>query len=102
MKTPDSEPVTLVDLCHITLRSSATIITIVEYGIVEPRGDSPENWRFNAAMIAEIHKALRLHDDLDIDWAGIALAIDLIDEVERLRESNRALQNCLQRFVESP
>ena len=102
MKTPASEPITLDDLCNITLRSSTTIITIVEYGIVEPRGGSPENWRFNTAMIAAIRKALRLHDDLGIDWPGIALAIDLLDEVEQLREDNKALQHCLQRFVESP
>ena len=100
MKTSMTEAVDLNELCQITLLPLETIHTIIEYGIIEPDGDAPEHWRFSAAMIATTRRAQRLHNDLDIDWPGIALALSLLDEVEQLRENNRCLRQRLQRFVE--
>jgi chaperone modulatory protein CbpM len=47
-------------------------------------------------MLTVTKKACRLHNDLDIDWAGIALAISLLDELEQLRQENRELHRRLQ------
>lgn len=44
-------------------------------------------------------KANRLHEDLDIDWPGIALAISLLDELDRIREENQQLHRLLDRFI---
>ncbi|MBT8149353.1 MAG: chaperone modulatory protein CbpM [Pseudomonadales bacterium] len=101
MSKGSGEAVDLNELCSITLLPVETIYTIVELGIIEPEGNVPEQWRFTTAMIATTRRAMRLHCDLDIDWPGIALALSLIDELEKLRESNRCLQQRLQRFVES-
>ena len=95
-------PFSLEDLCHATELSADIIIEIVEQGIVEPVGESPENWTFNTQMITVTKKAFRLHKDLDIDWSGIALAISLIDELELLRAENQRLQQRLNRFSHSP
>jgi len=51
-------------------------------------------------MITLTKKACRLPNDLDIDWAGIALAISLLDELERLRQENREWYRRLQRFMD--
>ena len=91
---------TLDDLCEVTDLSSEIIIEIVEQGIVEPAGQSPDNWIFTAPMITVTKRAFRLHRDLDIDWSGIALAISLIDELEQLRQENRQLQRRLSRFID--
>jgi len=90
---------TLQELCQVTDLPSATVIEIVEQGIIEPVGRDPESWVFNTQMIVVTKKAQRLHRDLGIDWSGIALALCLIDELEQLREKNLRLQSQLSKFV---
>jgi len=62
-----------------------------------PSGDDPSNWYFTATMVCTARKAVRLHTDLDIDWAGIALALSLIEELQELREINQALERRIHR-----
>lgn len=88
------------ELCDVTELSSHVIIEIVEHGIVEPEGADPQHWSFNTQMITVTKKACRLHRDLGIDWQGIALAINLMDELEQLRAQNQQLQSRLNRFIE--
>ena len=89
----------LEELCQVTDLSTATVIEIVEQGIVEPAGGSPERWTFTTQMIVVTKKAQRLHRDLGIDWSGIALALCLIDELEQLRQKNQRLQRQLSKFI---
>lgn len=74
-------------------------VEIVELGIIEQSSFDPDNWRFNTYMVATIHKALRLHYDLDIDWPGVAVALNLLEELDHLRDKNKRLQQRLGRFV---
>ena len=100
MSNLNKQAVSFEEFCQVTNLASAVLIEIVEQGIVEPKGNAPENWSFDTQMIAVTKKALRLHNDLDIDWPGIALAISLIDELELLRQENRRLNMRLKRFIE--
>ena len=93
-----SHYVNFEELCHVTELSSNVIIEVVEHGIVEPEGNDPENWVFNAQMVIVTKKACRLHRDLGLDWPGTALAIALLDEVEQLRAENQRLHSRLERF----
>jgi len=86
-------------LSQATTLSSEMIIEIVEQGIIDPIGESPEHWCFTSQTVAVAKRAFRLHKDLEIDWSGIALAISLIDELQQLREENRQLQRRLSRFT---
>ncbi|SEQ57037.1 chaperone modulatory protein CbpM [Amphritea atlantica] len=88
------------ELCLQTGVAESMVVEIIEQGIVEPVGDSPGEWLFSPAMLVLTKKAVRLHRDLDVNWAGIALAIELLNEVEQLREQNRYLQSRLSRFVD--
>ncbi len=87
------------DLCELTELPRATVIEIVEQGIIEPAGESPDSWSFSTQMIVVTKKAQRLHYDLDIDWSGIGLALTLLDEVEQLRAENNCLQRQLDKFL---
>ena len=87
------------ELCIVTALSSQTIIEIVDHGIVDPQGSDPETWLFNTQMISVTKKACRLHDDLEIDWSGIALAISLLEELEQVRDENQQLRAQLKRFI---
>lgn len=90
----------LDDLCRQLQLSESLCIELVEYGIVNPGGDHPSRWAFDFNMVCIIQRALRLHSDLGIDWADIAIVVELIEEREQLRAENQALRQRLARFLE--
>jgi chaperone modulatory protein CbpM len=87
------------ELCNVTALPSKTIIEIVDQGIIDPQGSDPQTWLFNTQMVSVTKKACRLHDDLEIDWSGIALAISLLEELEQIRHENQQLRAQLNRFI---
>lgn len=86
--------------CTLTELSGERVVEIVNLGIVEPPGQQPEEWRFDSDMLCLVRRAERLHRQLEINWPGVALAMDLLDQLERCREENRLLRSQLQRLVE--
>ncbi len=98
MGNSDSRKYTVDELCSAADIAQDTLQEIVTHGIVKPVGESPSNWTFEWYSVTVINKACRLHRDLDIDWAGIALALDLLDELESLRSENERLKRRLHRF----
>ena len=81
-----------------TRLSSDTVKTIVEFGIVSPRGKAPEEWQFDAYMLATLRRACRVQRELELDWAGTAVALELIEQLEQLREDNARLKRQLERL----
>ena len=61
------------------------IVQLVEEGVLEPLGGEPHRWRFTGAHVRRATVAVRLHRDLDINLAGVALALQLLDEIAALR-----------------
>lgn len=90
---------TLDEVCEITKLPAEVLITIVEEGILEPKGASPEEWFFDTYMLNIAKRAYRLHHDFDIEWTGIPLYLDMIEELEKLRSENKLLKNRLNRFL---
>lgn len=80
---------TLGQLCRLSRMSAEQIIELVDYGILEPQGRSVSSWRFSGASIHRARCADRLRNDLGINVAGVALALDLLDELDRLRRIKR-------------
>ncbi len=89
----------LEEICHTCNTTEEVLIQLVDHGILEPLGDTPQDWRFDSRMVVVARRAARLRRDLDLEWEGIALAIDLLDEVEQLRAENRMLHQRLHRFL---
>lgn len=87
------------EVCQMADITTEALIEIVEQGIVDASGEAPESWSFGARAVSIAKKAVRLHNDLDIDWAGIALALELLDEMEQLRAENKMLKQRLDRFI---
>jgi chaperone modulatory protein CbpM len=86
------------EFCQCADLPRECLLAIVEHGIVEPEGPTPEQWRFDANALSIAKRALRLQRDLQLEWAGIALALQLIDELELLRAENNQLRRRLSRF----
>jgi chaperone modulatory protein CbpM len=88
----ESVEFSLTELCRSYRVRSEVIIQLVEAGAFEARGPEPAHWRFSGPALRRIERALNLQRDLEINAAGVALALDLLDEIERLRERLRALE----------
>lgn len=88
----------VVEFCQCAALPQEWLVAIVEEGILEPNGATPEQWLFDVPALAVARRALRLKQDLELEWAAIALALQLLDELEQLREENRQLRSRLSRF----
>jgi len=70
------------------------VVELVEEGILEPAGTQRDAWRFPGNSLTRAHiamrlqqdlLAMRLQQDLHINLAGVALALDLLDEIDMLK-----------------
>lgn len=77
--------INLDDLCSICHVTPDFVIELIAYGTIEPEGSSVATWRFDAHQLHVIRTATRLHHDLEVNHAGIALAIDLLQQVEQMQ-----------------
>jgi chaperone modulatory protein CbpM len=81
----ESVDVSLDELCSLCRVSEELVVEIVAEGIVEPRGTERGQWRFSGVAMVRVQRVARLQQDLGINLPGAALALDLLDELERLR-----------------
>jgi len=77
--------VTLNDLCRACSCSAEWIIELVGEGVLEPISYQQTHWRFTGVSVQKAQTAARLQRDLGINTAGIALALELLDEIEALQ-----------------
>ena len=88
---------TLNDLCLACSSSAEWIIELVEQGALEPVGlksisYQQTQWRFSGDSLQRARKAMRLQRDLGINLAGVALALELLDEIETLESRLKCLE----------
>lgn len=76
---------TLADLCRACGASEPELTMWVLEGVLEPQAGSGAGWRFGGTSLRRARRATSLARDLDINAAGVALVLDLLDEVETLR-----------------
>lgn len=91
-KLPSLSSIILEQEVHLTLTElsqacgthAERIIELVEEGILEPVGNSISQWQFPGISLQRARISLRLQRDLGVNFAGVALALDLMDEVNNL------------------
>ncbi|NMM37031.1 MAG: MerR family transcriptional regulator [Glaciimonas sp.] len=76
---------TLIELCQACDAPEEQITIWVLEGMLEPYGPQPQEWRFSGAALQRARLAVRLTRDLEINPAGVALALDLLDEIAALK-----------------
>ena len=86
---------TLAQVCRCCAVPAEKILLLVGEGILAPRGSAPSHWRFAADDLGRALRALRLERDLGVNPPGAALAIELVDEMDRLRRRVRLLEALL-------
>ena len=71
-------------------RGVAEEVTLwVAEGAFEPHGAGPHEWRFSGTELRRVRTAHHLAHDLEINPPGIALVLELLDEIEALRANPR-------------
>jgi len=80
---------TLVELSRACCAPEEQIHVWVVEGVLEPVGRLPQEWRFEGAALRRARLAWRLTQDLEINPPGVALALDLLDEIAALRAGVR-------------
>lgn len=79
----------LADLCRTCHLPAEELVELVEEGIIEPLGRDTIHWRFQGTSVRRVRCAVKLRQDLGVNWAGAALALELLDELQRLRSRLR-------------
>ena len=85
---------TLIELCHATGTCEEQLVEWVGEGVLEPVAPLAEacrEWRFAGQALRRARLAARLARDLEVNVAGIALALDLMDEIAALKTELRRL-----------
>lgn len=77
---------TLVELCRACDVSSQAVAELVSQGVLDPAsGSSPQDWLFAGGDLSRARRALRLIRELGVNPAGAAVALELIEQIERLQ-----------------
>jgi chaperone modulatory protein CbpM len=75
----------LLELCQACSAREEQVTAWVFEGVLEPAGAQPRDWRFGGRSLQRARVALRISRDLEINPPGVALALDLLEEIATLQ-----------------
>ena len=84
--------VSLEDICFACSTSTEWVVELVDEGVIEPLGREESEWIFSGPSLLRAQAAIRMQRDLKINLAGVALVLDLMEEMEAVRERLRRLE----------
>jgi chaperone modulatory protein CbpM len=92
---------TLREVCERGDCHAEFVIKLVNYGVIAPVDDSLEarQWQFDLQALARLRKAQRLQRDLKINLPGLAMSLELLDEVQEMRREVDRLHRQLRGFL---
>jgi chaperone modulatory protein CbpM len=79
----------ICEICHI---STDVVEELIAFEIIHPKRTTQDELVFDMHDLQRVKSALRLQHDLEINLAGIAVVLDLLDELHELRERTEFLQ----------
>ncbi len=84
---------TFEELCEICHTTPEFIQHVIEFGVIES-----DNNYFNAIHLKRIRKILQLQHDFEVNLAGAALAIDLIERMAEMQSRIKWLEKHWEKF----
>lgn len=81
--------VTIVQLCRRCAIESELVERLVAEGVIEPSRRDGETLYFPQHCVKRTRIVVRLRSDLGINLAGAALAVELLERIERLESRLR-------------
>lgn len=94
---PEGSLFTLNEICERCRLQTEIIIEMVEYGIVTPveMQTNNEHWQFTITALERLGRAYRLRQDLELNLPGLALSLELLDQVDALQKEINSLKHQL-------
>jgi chaperone modulatory protein CbpM len=87
----DEHCLSLSELSHACDVQTEWVIELVNEGILEPQGKDIQHWQFSGISLRRVQTCVRLRRDLDLNLPGIALTLQLLDEIQGLRSHLRVM-----------
>ena len=85
----ESAILSIKDLSRMCAVDERHIVEFVEEGVLNVVNISSE-WRFTGDALRRARLAVRLERDLELNLPGVALAVELLEELARLRRQLEA------------
>lgn len=90
----------LTEVCERSGVHTEFIVELVEYGIISPvEQTSDRQWAFDVQALARLRRAQRLQQDLNLNLPGVALSLELLDDLQRLRHQVGILDQQLKQLL---
>src|ERR1700733_9402258 len=86
----ESGLLTLKDLSRMCAVDERHIVEFVEEGVLDVVEVDTTEWHFTGGAGRRARLALRLERDLELNLAGVALALELMEELQHLRRELQA------------
>ena len=78
--------VSIEEISRITNAPRAIIERLLDEEIVRPSEMRESTPLFSSEQVRIIERSLRLHEDLGVNWPGVAIIEDLLERMEALRQ----------------
>lgn len=88
----------ITELHEIIGVETQVIVEYVEYGVLEPENKNekyPDHFQFSSSQLERLRRGIRLQHDLALNTAGVALALELIEELNSTRSQLKELEHLL-------
>lgn len=85
----------VVQACRLERKQ---VISLVESGLLEPRGERPATWRRGTGLM-RARLTQRLTHDLGINVEGAALIVEILEERDAMRKRMRMLSALLEEHI---
>lgn len=90
----------LRELCERGDVHAEFVVKLVSYGVISPLAEGQvTEWRFDLPSLARLQKAQRLQRDLKINLPGLAMSLDLLDDVNELRREVERLNQRVRQLM---
>jgi len=83
---------TFKEVCHRYHIPEELLIEIIEEGLFASQAADEEQMTLDQKSLQRLETAFRLHRDLNINLPGVALALDLLEEMEQMKEELEILR----------
>ena len=71
-----------MELCRVCQADAEWVITLVKEDFLDPIDMASKKWRFSGVSLRRALIVRRLQLDLDVNLAGVALVLELLEERE--------------------
>jgi chaperone modulatory protein CbpM len=85
----DNSPISFEELCRALQTEQQFVIELVELHVLRPQGQTHTDWRFDSYNFRRARMARSFYHELEVNLNGIALALDLLDEIDRLKRTSK-------------